>query len=324
MYKCDDLMASRRPVILTSNFVLKIKAPNFVDENKIYIKGQVAQVFVTSPYPPHPQTRSFNLTAAMCRLPCRLNPPHSLSLWNGMPHLVEEIAYHLYDDTPTLQHLALTARVFGVAAQKTLFKNFDLLDEAAVYKWRIRMIEFSAYHGPDTAPFFFRHIKHFSFTLGTNQFRASYIIDFINRVKGRLTGLETVDIYGYDGLSCLWPPCGWFSSFINTTRPIALSFNGTLVPEYILEFGFSSLRSIHFNVCRIYYLDEDNKHKEARQPTLDAKLRLRQGGTRWERVEEIISSALNCETMRLVKDGVEIDSLGLRSKSSTVLNFCFT
>lgn len=246
------------------------------------------------------------------------------SIWNGLPHLIDEIASYLHNDTISLQWMALTARVFTAPAQKMLFEELLILSDKSAYIWDMRMLQFSFSHGHEATPFCFRHVKKVSLSLGMYQSQQNYVILFMDRIKEKLTGIEAVCIYGYDALLYPSPTCRWFCDFVTTTGPSRLAFKGLLVPPNILDFDFPTVRTIEFDKCRVYYLAEDLKPKGERLSTINANLVLRPSGKKWERVGQFTSSKLNQETLRFLEEAVDLESLNLRGKLPIALNLCFT
>ncbi|PPQ74715.1 hypothetical protein CVT26_007531 [Gymnopilus dilepis] len=244
---------------------------------------------------------------------CIRSTPRPPSVWDGFPNLIEEFAYHLHRDTDALRRMSIVSRLFSHAAQKVLFQSISIMDGYTVEQWRLRLRHLKAYHKKHPTRPFFLFIKELSFSLIAYQYQNPSVVDLILELQVFLINLETIRVFGYDGLLCIYPDCKWFSDLVNLTGPAVLSFNGTLIPEYIMEFSYPTVRRLEFHCCRIFYTEEELPPDLPRQPFLDARVILSADGKGWNRVKEIVSTALNSETLHLVKGAKGLDQFVLRA-----------
>ncbi|PPQ69419.1 hypothetical protein CVT26_002457 [Gymnopilus dilepis] len=236
------------------------------------------------------------------------------SNWVGYEHLADQIADELLGDVYSLNQLAVTCKSLQSSAQRALFRDIQLMNDHHVCKWQIKLGLFLSDSSHKDHPPNFQYIKDLAFSLSAGIYHNEQIIGLLDIIKFMLPNLKTIRVYGHAGL--VTPSLGteWFRDFIATTRPEAIHFNGTLVPNNVIDFDLSTLRTIHFNVCKLFFHDEEGipGRRTKRDAALDAKMVLCGEGKGWERVNEFTSSSVNGEMLKIIERAHELKSLSFR------------
>ncbi|PPQ98694.1 hypothetical protein CVT26_013822 [Gymnopilus dilepis] len=236
------------------------------------------------------------------------------SNWFGYEHLADKIADELLGDVYSLNQLAVTCKGLQSSAQKALFKEIQIMNDHTVCNWQVRLGMFFSNPSHKVHPPNFQYIKDLAFALSAGIHYNEQIIELLDLVKSMLPNLQTIRIYGYAGL--ITPSLGseWLHDFIAATKPKNIHFNGTLVPKDVFDFSLSNFRTIHFNVCKLFFHNEGNAtgRRDRREAALDAKLVLGSEGTGWERINEVRSSSINGELVKILERADELKSLSFR------------